>query len=372
MQMNRVAAVFFSGATTLLAGCSVLPGEASHALGQSIRVTADFENVAGMYPGNSVDVLGMAVGKVDSVDPRGTYVRVTMDIDKDVNVPESAIAALVSPSVVTDRHVELTPPWTGPASGPILRDGDHIPLERTRTPVEIDELISTIDKFAQGLSAEGPAGSPGPLSSRVAYPLLAGHGDELRQTLENLSGALKIGTKDKGAIAGIIVQLNDLTSMLADSDQQVREFSDETTRLSQLLAAQAPGMAAVLDQIDDFLADTSSMLGQHGDQLDGALSRLALTAEQLRRNAGNLTEVVDVAPLLFQNLTDAMAPTDGGVMRLHLLTDKSLIDNEALSLFCERIAMRVDGCRTGKIADFGPDLGLTAALAGISQKWSPR
>ena len=36
-----------------------------------------------------------------------------------------------------------------------------------------------------------------------------------------------------------------------------------------------------------------------------------------------------------------------------------------LALFCERIQMRSDGCRTGKLKDFGPDLGLTAALLGM-------
>lgn len=362
-----VAVGIACGTVVAVAGCSLMPSRVSDGLGQTIRVSADFENIAGMYEGNSVDVLGMAIGRVDKIEPHGTHVTVRMSMDKDTLVPADAIAALVSPSVVTDRHIELTPPYTG--KGPTLSDGDHIPVARTRTPIEIDSLIKTVDQFAAALKPTGTDPSQGPLSGRIAYPLLNGNGDKIRQTLEGLSGALKVGVDNKDAVSAIIVRLNDLTTMLAENDKQVRDFSNRTTRLTGLLADQAPGLRAVLTQINEFLANTSAVLGQNRDHLDSALTRLTGVAEQLRRNARNLTEVVDVAPLMFQNVTNATTPMNGGAIRLHLLTDKTLLDNETLSLFCERILMRSDGCRTGKIKDFGPDLGLTAALLGITEKW---
>ncbi|MGV9431231.1 MlaD family protein, partial [Nocardia sp. NPDC003648] len=56
------------GATVLAMGsCSPLPDAPT-------EITADFENIAGMYEGNDVMVLGLAVGKVDKIIPKGTYV----------------------------------------------------------------------------------------------------------------------------------------------------------------------------------------------------------------------------------------------------------------------------------------------------------
>lgn len=366
MARKLVGTAVLCGAAGMLTGCSLVPSGVNHALGQTIHVTADFENIAGMYPGNSVDVLGMPVGKVDSVVPHGTYVTVSMSVDADTPIPAGAIAALISPSVVTDRHIELSPAYTG--SGPTLSDGAHLTVDRTRTPVEIDTLIKTLDGFSAALSADGPDGTPGPLSGRVAYPMLNGNGDKIRQTIEGLSGALKVGVDDKNAVANILIKLNDLTSMLADNDTQVEQFSNRMTNLTGLLAQQAPGLRAVLAQIDDFLADSSSVLGQNQNALGDALTRLDVTAEQLRANARNLTEVVDVAPLMFQNLSNAMTPMNGGAMRLHLLLDKSFADNEMLSLFCTRVMNRPDGCRVNEESDLGPDFGLTAALLGLEQK----
>ena len=127
------------------------------ACSEKIHVTADFENVAGVYEGNEVSVLGIPIGTVDKITPRGTYVEVAMTLDADTKVPADAIAAGVSPSIVTDRHVELTPVYT---DGPTLADGDHIPLGRTRTPVELDTMIATIDEFAAALSPDPASGEP--------------------------------------------------------------------------------------------------------------------------------------------------------------------------------------------------------------------
>ncbi|MFD6464025.1 MlaD family protein, partial [Streptomyces roseolus] len=54
------------GATTLAIGsCSILPSSVNDALGTTMHVTADFENIAGMFEGNPITVLGLEVGKVD-------------------------------------------------------------------------------------------------------------------------------------------------------------------------------------------------------------------------------------------------------------------------------------------------------------------
>ncbi|MBO0856293.1 MAG: mammalian cell entry protein, partial [Nocardia sp.] len=106
---------------------------------------------------------------------------------------------------------------------------------------------------------------------------------------------------------------------------------------------------------------------QNKDQLGGSLHRFVTITAQMRANARNLTESTDLIPLTFQNVSNSIDP-HLRVLQVHALTDKSVLDNEALSTLCERLAMRADGCRTGKMADFGPDFGLTAALLGITKK----
>ncbi|MEV0851046.1 MlaD family protein [Nocardia fluminea] len=360
----RVARAMMIATTALALGsCSLMPSQFDDALGRSTKITADFENIAGMYEGNEIMVLGLAVGKVDKIVPKGTYVEVHMTIDAGVKIPKDAIAAIISPSIVTDRHIEVSPPFTG---GEALKSGDHLPKARTRTPVELDTMIKTIDQFAAALKPEPGQEGLGPLSGRVLYPVLNGNGQKIRETLDALSGALKVGVDNKDAIANIIIKLNELTTMLADNDQSVRDFSDRMTAMTGLLAEQAPGLQATLDQLNQFLNNTSTTFAGHQEELAASLTGLTTVTNQLRANSGAMVEIVDVVPLLMQNI-DGAINKEKGFVRLQALIGTAL-SGEIVSVFCERIQMRPDGCRTtGNVQDFGPDYGLTAALLGLTK-----
>ncbi|MFC4373919.1 MCE family protein [Nocardia halotolerans] len=360
---KRLGQALMIGVTALTLGsCSLLPSQIDDALGRTTKITADFENIAGMYEDNEIMVLGLPVGKVDKIVPKGTFVEVHMTVDPGVKIPKDAIAAIISPSIVTDRHIEITPPYTG---GDAMKSGDHLPLARTRTPVELDTMIKTIDQFAAALKPEPGQEGLGPLSGRVLYPVLNGNGQAIRETLDALSSALKVGVDNKDAISNIIIKLNELTSMLADNDQSVRDFSNRMTAMSGLLAEQAPGLQATLDQLNQFLANTSSTFGEHADELSTSLTGLTNVTNQLRANSGAMVEIVDIVPLLMQNI-DGAINKEKGFVRLHALIG-TVLSGEIVSTFCERIQMKSDGCRSGNMQDFGPDYGVTAALLGLTK-----
>lgn len=366
--MNRIRALAKVAAlccvATIGSGCSLLPDSLTalpeQYLGDRMRISADFENVAGLYAGNEVDVLGVPVGTVESVTPRGSYVEVVMSVDREVRIPADAIAALVNPQLITNRHVELAPAYSG--EGETLAAGAHIPLQRTRVPVELDRILANFDQLGAALKGDKDTG---PMASRVLFPLLNGNGDRLRETLDALSSAFEVTFANKDQIANTIIKLNEITQIIASNDQTVRDFSGRLTELVNLMGEQAPGLQAVLTQLDVFVTNTATLVGDNKDQLAGALTRFVAISNQMRANARGLTEIVDVGPLMFQNLSNATSREEQA-LRLHGLLDKSVLDGEALALFCERIQLRLDGCRTGKIADFGPDFGLTAALLGIT------
>ncbi|MFJ4658831.1 MCE family protein [Nocardia sp. NPDC088792] len=361
--IRRIAQAALIGVAAATVGsCSLVPLDVKDAAGQTQHFTADFQNIAGMYVGNPITVLGLEVGKVDKIVPHGEYIEVHMTVDKSVKIPKNAMAALISPSIVTDRHIELTPRYTG---GDTLPNNAHLTLQQTKTPVELDTMIKTIDTFAAALKPQPGQDGVGPLAGRVLYPMMNGNGEKMHDVLTSLSGALKTGVDNKDAVASIIIKLNELTSMLSDNDQSVRDFSNKITQMMGLLADQAPGLQATLDQLNAFLSNTSGAFAKYQDQLNGTLTGLTNVTTQLRQNAAGVTEIVDVAPLLMQNL-DKSVNRNGNFIRLHAVLGTAL-SGEIISQFCEKIQMKSDGCRTGKIEDFGPDFGLTAAMLGLTK-----
>ena len=96
--------------------------------------------------------MGVRVGQVTSVVPRGTSVLVEMEYDGEHDLPEDVQAVIVSPSVIGDRFVQLTPAYDG---GPRLDDGSTIAMEDTAVPVELDDMVASTRDLVSALGPEG-------------------------------------------------------------------------------------------------------------------------------------------------------------------------------------------------------------------------
>src|SRR3954453_23013008 len=95
------------------------PYRVVHSSGKTMHVKAEFSRAVGLYTGSSVRILGVRVGKITKITPHGKPVTVGMTYDGKYKGPADAVPAIVPPSIVGDRYVQLTPAYTG---GPVLKD----------------------------------------------------------------------------------------------------------------------------------------------------------------------------------------------------------------------------------------------------------
>ena len=101
-------------------------------------VYADFASVAGIKGGDSVEIAGVRVGKVEAItlaDDRG---RLTLRIDSGVKLQEDTIASVRSRGLIGDKFVLLTPG----ASDKVLQDGGRI--RETESPPDLPDLLGKI------------------------------------------------------------------------------------------------------------------------------------------------------------------------------------------------------------------------------------
>ncbi|PRC41893.1 mammalian cell entry protein, partial [Mycobacterium sp. ITM-2017-0098] len=162
----------------------------------TISVTAQFDSAAGLYEGNNVAVLGMRVGQVTKIVPKGGYVEVEFSLDGDVKVPADAMAVTISNSILTDRQIELTPAYQG---GPTLENHDTIGLNRTRTPVEFARVLDVLDKLSTSLRGDGHGGGPIAAVVDSSAAIVDGNGQAMKDALGELSNALRLSS-DRGAV----------------------------------------------------------------------------------------------------------------------------------------------------------------------------
>lgn len=286
--------VLLVGAVLLL-----LPG------GEQRHVTAEFPRAISLYKGSDVKILGVAVGKVDSVDPAGTKVVVKFHYDSKYKVPADAKAAVISPSIVGDRFIQLTPVYTG---GQVLADNARLGLDRTATPLELDQIFGSITDLTDALGPEG-ANKPDASGTGALTRLLdstarnfGGQGVEFNQTLHNLSRLTKTLADNKDQLFGTVSEVEKFTSTLSKNDDTVRRFNDSLASGAQLLADERQDLAAVLQNLSVALTQVKSFVAENRTMLSTNIKELNQLSKVLVKNRAALDETLTDAPVALNNL----------------------------------------------------------------------
>lgn len=262
-------------------------------------VTAYFAKAVGVYAGSEVKVLGVGVGKITSVVPRGDRVQVDMRIDDGVQIPANASAVVVAPSLVSDRYVQLAPAYDG---GPLMRAGTKIPLSRTQTPVELDDLTKSVNELSTALGPNG-ANSNGALSDVLdtAAANLSGNGELFGRTLRELSDATATLSDSRGDLFDTVDNLQRFTKALADSDAQVRSFNDRLASVTGYLSQDRDELGVALGSLGQALTDVHGFIGQNSARISSNVHKLTGVTQALVDQRASVAEILDVAPLAMTN-----------------------------------------------------------------------
>ena len=261
----------------------------------SQRIEAYFSGAVGIYAGSDVRVLGVKVGTIGAVTPEGDRVKVTFDVDDDVQLPADAGAMIITPTVVADRYVQLTPAYTG---GPTLDDGASIPMERTATPVELDQLYSSVDQLAGALGPDG-ANKDGALNDLLDTTAenLDGNGQALGDTITELSKAVDTLSTNRGDLFDTVTNLQDFVSTLSANDAQVSGFITQLTTFSGYLAGERTDLGAALQQLSVALGDVATFVRDNRESLSSNVEGLSRVTQVVANQRQALAEVIDVAPV---------------------------------------------------------------------------
>lgn len=295
-RIREVVAAVLAGVLLLaLSGCSVvLPS-----LGSTMKVTAYLSDSAGLFVGNDVGVLGVTVGKITKITPQGDEVRVDMEVSTDHPVPTGAAAVVVSRSVATDRYIELTPVYR---SGPRMQSGAVIPLDRTRTPVEFDQVLGSLDKLATGIAGKGATKDAIGRLLASQSKALKGKGRLVNRAVHSLAAASDGVSAQRRNATSTIVALDGLTTTLAQNQTTVQKFVRQVAKASSLLAAERHDFKTSLEQVTTMVDVVARFARENRRELTRTVSQTDSVLGTVMSQRRQVAEILRVTPLASQNL----------------------------------------------------------------------
>ncbi|MGE2722736.1 virulence factor Mce family protein [Mycolicibacterium celeriflavum] len=284
-------------------------------------VVAYFSDTLALYPGDKVQIMGVQVGQIESIQPAGDRMKVTFNYENKFKVPANATASILNPSLVASRNIQLSPPYTG---GPVMEDGAVIPIERTQVPVEYDELRDSINRILTDLgpTPDQPKGPFGDIIDSAAYGF-AGKGKQLNATLNNLSEALFALNEGREDFFGIVRSLALFVNALHQSDQQFVALNDDLAEFTNAFTNTDREVANALQDLDQLLTTTRAFLDENAEVLVHDVNNLADVTNAILQPEPRegLETALHVFPNLGANLMNIVSPVTGGVMGIPVINN---------------------------------------------------
>jgi phospholipid/cholesterol/gamma-HCH transport system substrate-binding protein len=281
-------------------------------------VTAYFANSNGIYSGDEVRILGVAVGKIKSIEPQPQRAKITFWFESKYQVPHDAQAVILSPTLVTARFIQLTPAYTG---GPQLKNNAVIPgagsgpgKDRTAVPVEWDDVRSQLNKLNQTLQPTEPGGvsTLGAFVTTVANNL-RGQGGTIRDTVIKLSQALSILGDHSGDIFGTVKNLSVLVSALHDSTNLMRALNQNLAAVTGLLANDRNEVGAAVADLNTAVTDARSFIAEHREALGTTVDKLTDVTTALNNSLDDVKQALHVFPTGLSNFINIYQPAHSSV-----------------------------------------------------------
>jgi phospholipid/cholesterol/gamma-HCH transport system substrate-binding protein len=238
------------------------------------RLQAVFESANNLRPGSPVRIAGVNVGKVKKVERAGSSdaAVVTMEIDKK-GLPIHKDATLkIRPRIFLEGNffVDLRP---GTPDSPKLSDNDRIPMTQTSRPVQLDEVLTSLQYDARR---------------------------DLQDVLINYGASLKHQpTKVEDVDQDPAVQGETAAKALNDSFKYSAAALKQSTLVNQALLGTQPGD---LSKLISSFGVVAGSLDRNEDALKNLITNFNITTAAFASESGNLQATIR---LLAPTLTNA-------------------------------------------------------------------
>ncbi|TML09058.1 MAG: MCE family protein [Actinobacteria bacterium] len=204
-----------------------------------------FENAGQLVKDDDVQVGGRRVGSIKKIElTNDNQAQITIAVDNDFAPLHDGTTATIratSLSGVANRYVALVP---GPNSNRKLDDGDTLGTDKTTTPVDLDQLLNTLDpKTRKGLQRviQGTATQyegQGPNVQKAAKyfsPALSTSSRLVRELNRDSQTFQDFIVNSSRTVTAIASRRDDLTNLVSNANTTAKAIGDQNVALARAL-----------------------------------------------------------------------------------------------------------------------------------------
>ena len=262
------------------------------------EVKAELSDASGLVPNSNVKIGGVDAGLITELDlTEDDTAMLTMVLDPGSGQIGSGATAAARPvNLLGEKYVDLE---VGDLKDP-QPSGTLIPMERTSTPVEIDDALNILEPGVRARLR---------ILINEAGIMLAGRGADFNGLLEELPPAID-------ELAGLVQEAQSETErmglLIEQGDRVLASISGDREDLGKLVDNAANALEVTASRREE-LGQTFSDAPQALTELTHTLNELGVTAGRLEPTARHLAQTADPLHETFEQLPEFANAAEGAL-----------------------------------------------------------
>ncbi len=263
-----------------LAGCSTtlgdLPLPGTGVDGETIVVTAEFDEALNLATGASVKIDGVDAGRVQEVSTEDFRAQVEMVVSTDADLREGATARLRYTTPLGELFVDVT----NPDDGPLLADGAELAADRTSTAPTVEDALAQASLLVNG----GGLAQLQTVTEELRAAI-GGREDTVRSVLRQSTEVLGQLESATGDIDRVLRSLDSVAGTLAARRGTIEGVLRDVRPAARVLTRSTPQLRRLLRALEDVADVADRTVRETREDLLAVLRLAAPVLAELNANA---------------------------------------------------------------------------------------
>jgi phospholipid/cholesterol/gamma-HCH transport system substrate-binding protein len=254
-----------TGVLTFLIGASIM----KFSFGNTYTLTAEFDDVSGLFLGDDVRIAGVPIGKVSSIETEAGRAVIALEIKAAREIPDDSEITVSWLNLIGQRQVDILPG----ESPTFFEDGQR--MVNTIAVTDIGTVADQLGPFSQVLN-------PAQINEllETVYLALQGREGDVAALATDVAEVLSTLAERDDTIQGLISDYSTVTSAVAERDVQIRTMVDNLLVIAETFAESDDVLAAALDDA-----------GVLSEELNGFLQRNEATLSRIIEDLAGITDI---------------------------------------------------------------------------------
>lgn len=264
-----------------------LPGKGVS--GDTMELSATFDEALNLADGATVKVNGISVGKVQEVRTEDFKAEVDLLVQREAKLRQGATARLRYTTPLGELFVDVI----NPERGELMEDGAHMGTEVTDTAPTVEDALASASLLING----GGLAQLGVVTDELNFAL-NGREDNVKATFRQVNSFLAQANASSKQIDAALTSLADVSSLLSEREETINRAVTDFQPAIKVLRENREAFTDLIEAVTDLTRTANTASRQSRDQLlsvirevEPILAELVALGDRFRIGLEKITEL---------------------------------------------------------------------------------